>query len=243
MTLRLSTLALLIVVAFSALGNLASARNEKIAAANSVTKPCVDGRTAPTVGFWTWPANTEVNIYLRQPDFSASEVAFVQTAVENWDRALIESGASVRFVFRGLTTKTRMAQDEVTIIRSVVSDKNSRQRAILEAHSRQRDQFIDYALILVDPRVKNPATLTNVIAHELGHSLGLMDCYKCEGQSTAMVLLKRGDESNGIEGPTSCDTTKVSAAYAVLRPRNSAPASSLIVAQNKPQKNSTAGLR
>jgi len=135
-----------------------------------------------------------------------------------------------------------MAQDEVTIIRSVVSDKNSRQRAILEAHSRQRDQFIDYALILVDPSVKNPATLTNVIAHELGHSLGLMDCYKCEGQSTAMVLLKRGDESNGIEGPTSCDTTKVSAAYAGLRPRNSA-APSLVVAENKPQSNSIAGLR
>jgi len=82
MTLRVPTLALLIIVTCLPLSNLASARNNKIAAANSVTKPCVDGRTAPTVGFWTWPANTEVNIYLRQPDFSASDVAFVQTAVE-----------------------------------------------------------------------------------------------------------------------------------------------------------------
>lgn len=244
MTLRVPTLALFIIVAGLPLGNLASASNYKGVAANSFTKPCIDGRTAPTAGFWTWPANTEVNIYLRQPDFSASDVGFVKTAVQNWDDALKQNGSNVRFVFHGLTTKTRMAQGELTIIRKVVSDKQGRQRAVLEAHSRQRDRFIDYALLQVDPEVKNPETLTNVVAHELGHSLGLMDCYKCEGQSTAMGMLKRGDESNGIVGPTSCDTRKVTAVYAGLPPRrNAAVSSSAAVAENKPVEDSTAGVR
>jgi len=43
------------------------------------------------------------------------------------------------------------------------------------------------------------------MAHELGHSLGLMDCYECSRKSTAMGLLKAANEPNGIEGPTPCD--------------------------------------
>lgn len=181
--------------------------------------PCIVGRTAPPIGFWTWPANTRVNIYLREPDFSESDVAAVILAVQNWDASATENGSHVRFTFRGLTRQTRTAHGDMTIIRKTVYDKKRRQRALLEAHSRQRDRFIDYALILVDPSVQNTGMLTNVVAHELGHSLGLLDCYQCRNLSTAMGLLKAGDESNGIEGPTSCDKREVMMAYEGLEPR------------------------
>src|SRR5438094_14220 len=81
--------------------------------------------------------------------------------------------------------------------------------ALLEAHSLRHDQLIDYAFLIVDQRVNKPAVLTNIMAHELGHSLGLMDCYRCAGQTTAMGLMKSATETNGIDGPTECDTLAV----------------------------------
>ena len=89
--------------------------------------------------------------------------------------------------------------------------------ARLEAHSLRSDQLIDWAEILVDPRVKDGKVLTNVVAHEIGHSLGLLDCYHCQSGTTAMGLIKSAEESNGIEGPTSCDRSAVLAAYQQLK--------------------------
>jgi hypothetical protein len=189
-------------------------------AAKARVASCIVGRTAPPIGFWTWPANTRVNIYLREPDFSESDVSAVRLAVENWDASAADTGSNVRFTFHGLTRETRNAQGEMTILRKAVFKKAERHRAQLEAHSRQQDRHIDYALIFVDPSVQNPDLLTNLVAHEIGHSLGLLDCHKCNDRSTAMGLLKAGDESNGIEGPTFCDGLEVMSAYRGLKPRS-----------------------
>jgi hypothetical protein len=104
----------------------------------------------------------------------------------------------------------------MTIIRGPVFEKKVKHLALLEAHSLRSDQLIDYALVIVDLRVKNPDVLTNVMAHEIGHSLGLLDCYACKGNTTAMRLLKAATETNGIEGPTPCDKMAVLAAYREL---------------------------
>jgi len=122
----------------------------------------------------------------------------------------------------------------MTIVRQVVSQKDRSQRALLEAHSSQSDKIIDYALLLVDPAVKHSATLTNLVAHELGHSMGLMDCPKCKGQTTAMGMLKAGSESNGIDGPTSCDQQEVMATFKSQKPRAS---STLALALNHTREN------
>src|SRR5712691_11576474 len=179
--------------------------------------PCVVGRTAAGIGFWTWPANSHVNIYLREPDFSEADVSAISVAVQNWDATFMENGSNVRFYFHGLTRETMTARGDLTIIRGAVYKKKLRHLALLEAHSLRNDQLIDYALIIVDAQVKDREVLTNVMAHELGHSLGLLDCYGCHGRSTAMGLLRSADESNGIEGPTACDKMAVLAAYQELK--------------------------
>ncbi len=217
MYFRILALALLLVTFNLSVNNPQAIANDDLAGRSAGS--CVVGRTAPPTGFWTWPANTRVTIYLREPDFSERDLAAVRVAVENWDATAIETGTNVRFIFVGLTRETRTAQNEMTIIRQAVFNKKQRHRALLEAHSLQQDLFIDYALILVDPSVQNAGLLTNVVAHEIGHSLGLLDCYECNTKSTAMGLLKAGDESNGIEGPTSCDRHEVKAVYLGLRPR------------------------
>src|SRR6266436_5289200 len=185
--------------------------------------PCVAGHTSTSTGFWKWPANSHVNIYLRDPDFSGDYVTAVKIAVENWNAAAVEDGSNVYFDFHGLTIDTKTAQGDLTIVRGDVYDKK-RHLAFLQAHSLLSNQLIDYALVIVDLRIKNPEVLTNVMAHELGHSLGLMDCYECSRKSTAMGLLKTANEPNGIEGPTPCDKVAVLAGYRELgrrvRPAN-----------------------
>lgn len=175
--------------------------------------PCVVGRTEAPIGFWTWPANSHINIYLREPDFSADYLAAVTLAVENWDAAAVENGSNVHFSFRGLTRETTTANGDLTIIRGDVYNSKSKRLAELQAHSLKSNQLIDYAFVVVDGRVKAPEVLTNIVVHELGHSLGLLDCNSCSRKGTAMSLLKAANESNGIEGPTACDKIAVLAAY------------------------------
>lgn len=149
--------------------------------------PCVVGKTAAPVGFWIWPANSQVNIYPREGDFSELDVVAVRVAVRNWDLSAVENGSNVRFTVDGLTRETKTAMGDLTIVRGDVYNKKLRHLALLEAHSLRADQLIDYALIIVDFRVKSREVLTNVTAHELGHSLGLLDASKSTSQSSLAV--------------------------------------------------------
>ena len=185
----------------------------------TIPKPCTVGRTQPAVGFWTWPAGTEVNVYLREPDFSNEFAAAVDRALHTWNATTTENGSQVRFVLRGTTQTVRTARGDMTLIRGDIFNKKQKHLALLEAHSLRGDQLIDYALLIVDQQVNNPAVLTNVMAHELGHSLGLLDCYRCADQTTAMGLMKSATETNGVDGPTECDTLAVRLAYRELSAR------------------------
>lgn len=183
---------------------------------NHPTAPCVIGHTAPAVGFWTWPANTVVTVYVREPDFTLADAAAIKIAIENWDAAS-QNGSNVHFSFQGFTREAKTSRGTLTLIRGDVYDPGSRHMAVLQARSLNDNQLVDYAIVIVDVRVKSAPVLTNITAHEIGHSLGLLDCYECSRNSTAMGLLKSARESNGIEGPTACDSERVEVAYRDLK--------------------------
>ena len=93
--------------------------------AESEPKPCVAGRTAAAVGFWTWPANSEVNLYLRTPDFGEGYAPAVKTAMDNWNVAAAESSANVHFSFKGLTNGAQISQGDLILIRRPVYSKTA----------------------------------------------------------------------------------------------------------------------
>jgi len=198
------------------------------------TDACVTGRSAAPIGFWAWPANTHVNVYLRRPDFSETDAPAVRIAVANWDSMARENGSEVQFEFRGLTLETRTSGADLTIVRGNLYNRKDRHLGMLEAHSLRGDQLIDFALVIVDVTVDNSAVLTNVIAHELGHTLGLFDCYKCKHETTAMGLLNTAHEPNGIQGPTACDNNAVRLAYHELKQHVRPAPQTLAVAKPKP---------
>jgi hypothetical protein len=220
--LKLKLLVLFLIIA-SIFSTHSLAVTTKMAATTAA--PCVIGRTAPASGFWTWPANSDVKVYLRTPDFSEFDLSAVSVAIRNWDGSALENGSNVRFTLAGLTRETKSGTGEMTLVRGEVYNKKLRHLALLEAHRLNEDRIINYAVVAVDRSVKSPEVLTNVVAHEIGHTLGLLDCSDCNDKSTAMGLMKGAGTSNGIQGPTTCDKQSVGGAYRDLLARvGSSPA-------------------
>ncbi|HWQ03699.1 MAG TPA: hypothetical protein VNL38_04390 [Candidatus Nitrosotenuis sp.] len=69
----------------------------------------------------------------------------------------------------------------------------------------------------INTNVTNPATITEVLAHEIGHTVGLAHCSGCAFNSSVMVadrpLPAGSDPWNfliGLPGPSSCDVLAVS---------------------------------
>jgi hypothetical protein len=179
--------------------------------AQKAPKPCVERQTAAPFGYWMWKQDAQVSVYVRASDFKDKELAAIVSAIKVWDEASAPNGSGVRFNYAGTTSSTKTGDNGLTIMRGPTSRKEH--RAEIQAFSKRGDQVIDYAAITIDPSVKGADALTNALAHEIGHSLGLLDCYSCKQESTAMWKLS----SSGTKAPTECDNEQVKEAYRQLK--------------------------
>ena len=180
---------------------------------------CQIGRQAAATGFWTWPANTTVQVYIRSKDFNAKQFSSLLLALDNWNRTSEQSGSGVTFQYRGDILVERSCDNCLSILRSRVFDKTLRHATEIRATSRDETQVISSATIAVDPLLTNAEALLNAVVHELGHNLGLLDCYGCKSKSTVMNQLEALNVPNGMERPTACDVAQVKRAYEQLKAR------------------------
>jgi hypothetical protein len=104
-------------------------------------------------------------------------------------------------------------------MRGSVFDKAKRHATEIKAYSLHHDQIINYASIIVDPVLTNRQALRDAMAHELGHNLGLLDCFTCKPKSTLMNQFKQLNVPNNVSAPTSCDIAQVRLAYQELKVR------------------------
>jgi len=185
--------------------------------AQTQTPPqCKVGVRAPAIGFWTWAPGAHVKVYIRIPDFTSAETPYLLAPLQTWDAGHEQSGSGVRFEYQGTALEPMICVNCLTIQRGRVF---ARTRHTIELHavSLQNTQVINYASIVIDPVVTNLEALTKEVAHELGHSLGLLDCYTCQQRSTVMNQFKTVNAINNMEGPTACDLAQVEAAYRELK--------------------------
>lgn len=64
----------------------------------------------------------------------------------------------------------------------------------------------------IDSRVTNTTALTQVMAHEIGHTLGIGDCTSCPAGTSVMTLApccNYNDTTAGRSAPSSCDNVSV----------------------------------
>jgi hypothetical protein len=104
-------------------------------------------------------------------------------------------------------------------MRGRVYDKSTRHVTQLRTYSVGGDRIMAWAHIVIDVSLTNRDALTNAVAHELGHSFGLLDCYTCKSKTTVMIQFKEINTSNGMTGPTECDVEQVRAAFRELAAR------------------------
>jgi hypothetical protein len=181
---------------------------------------CTIGTQAPAVGFWMWAPNARVQVYVRSADFDSGQLPYLLAALQNWNRASEQTGSGIKFEFQGETVQQTSCENCLTILRDRVFDKTKRHATELRAYSARDNRIITSAIIIIDPVLTNPKALLNAMVHELGHNLGLSDCYTCKRKSTVMNQFDALNVSNDMEAPTSCDVAQVRQAYKDLRVRN-----------------------
>lgn len=175
---------------------------------------CKVGVQAPGNGAWTWPANRRVNVFIVSSDFRPGDIPYLLAPLESWNAISETSGSRVSFAYAGTVTEAQTCEYCLTITREAVFDKKKRHAAEYEAASANDDRLITWAKISVDPRITDPRAVSNVVAHEVGHTFGLLDCFSCKDGSTIMNQLKVMNVSNGMEGPTACDVAQIKQTYA-----------------------------
>lgn len=181
--------------------------------------PCKIGHEAPPIGFWTWATNAHVKVFIVSADFQPAHIPYLLTALDSWTKVSALTGSGVQFEYQGSTEQQHLCENCLTVMRGPVFDKAKRHATELRAFSARGDQIITYATIVIDPRLTNPKALLNAMVHELGHNLGLLDCYTCKRKSTVMNQLAALNVPNGMQEPTSCDVARVKEAYEELKVR------------------------
>ena len=179
--------------------------------------PCRVGQQAAPIGFWTWAANTHVKVYTHESDFNSEQMSYLMSALSKWNDVSDQTGAGVKFEYQGNTSEELHCDKCLTIMRGTVFDKSQRHVTQLNAFSIHHDQLISYAIIVVDRKLTNPKALLKALAHELGHNLGLLDCYTCKQKSTVMNQFKVINKADDMGGPTPCDVAQVREAYRELK--------------------------
>ena len=180
---------------------------------------CKVGSRAAATGFWTWQPDTRVYVYVVKNDFSKEEIDSLTTPILLWDAVSETTESKVRLTYAGTTPRPLECENCLTVLRGNVHHEKARHGGEIRAFGINGTRIIHHASIVIDPRMKTSASLKSVVAHELGHSFGLQDCYGCKDHSTVMIKFGGFSQSNGVEGPTGCDVTQVRKAYIELKKR------------------------
>lgn len=174
---------------------------------------CKVGKVAASVGFWTWAPESKINVYIVESDFTPNELPYLLAPLSSWNSVSEATGSKVKFEYQGLVDRPLYCENCLTIVRGQVFDKSKRHLTELRTYSAARNRIMTWANIVVDPLLTNSKALTNALAHELGHSFGLLDCYSCKQNSTVMIQFKSVNVPNDMDRPSACDVSQVKLAY------------------------------
>lgn len=173
-------------------------------------KQCQPGKTSPEAHGWRWKQGTPVRVYYLKDNFSVGEALALSRAVNNWNEALKEMDSQVSLMIGGERESVAKDNGSVTVMRGI---PRVRER-VGETKFYSMSNGTARLTMIINPVVTDLGALTSLMTHELGHSLGLADCYECKRGTTAMAAFKSNNKGNEVYEPSVCDKYVVAAGYA-----------------------------
>ncbi|MBA2339648.1 MAG: hypothetical protein H0V88_04590 [Pyrinomonadaceae bacterium] len=171
---------------------------------------CRPGKTSPETLGWRWKPGTVVKVYFLKDNFTEAETDALAHAVKNWNDALREINSRVFLVDSGTREEVATSNASITVLRGIPRVK----KRVGETRFYSMSNGVIRLVITINPIVTDLNALTSLMTHELGHSLGLADCYKCRRGTTAMAAFKSHNQGNDVHSPSACDKYVVALGYA-----------------------------
>ena len=172
-------------------------------------KQCQPGKTSPEPHDWRWKPGTTVKVYFLKGSFSSVEVEALSRAVNNWNDALRELNPRVLFQLGGESETVAKEGTSITVMRGVPKGKERVGEIKLHSVSNGRVHLV----VIVSHGVTDLNALTSLMTHELGHTMGLADCYECHRGTTAMAAFRGSNKGNDVYRPSECDKYVVAVGY------------------------------
>ncbi len=173
-------------------------------------RQCKVGKSSTEVTGWRWRAGTLVHVYYLRGSFSETEREALGRAVAGWNTALRATGAGVAFSVVGERDNVAQTNASITVMRGI---PRGRER-VGEIKYYSLSNGVVRMTVTVAPAVTDTDALTSLMTHELGHSLGLADCYECRRGTTAMAAFRSDNRGNDVFQPSECDIFVVASGYA-----------------------------
>lgn len=185
-----------------------------VARANSraftLPKQCKPGKTSTEALGWRWKPNARVNVYYLKSHFNAAEVDALSRAAINWNDALQEIDAGISLTVRGERENIAENTANITVMRGTPRGKDR----VGQVKYYSMSNGVEYMVVIISPEVTDLNALTSLMIHEIGHSVGLADCYGCQRGTTAMAAFKDYNQGTNVYAPSECDKYVVAEGYA-----------------------------
>jgi len=167
---------------------------------------CSNPPTMDRTSAWPQDAIITVNI---DPTFSSTQRQAIITALNNWQNANANTGNCSGVTFNTPTYDSESLVGSKTLQVTRVTPPNGGQGETIgiSTNGTRRN-----AIIRIHPQVTNTTALTQVMAHELGHTFALNDCLNCSPGTSVMTLppcCNYNNTSAGRTSPSSCDNVSV----------------------------------
>src|SRR6266850_2480086 len=174
---------------------------------------CTTNRTAPPVGEYHWPADTEVKVYFVRSMFNPEQTTVLLEAMKTWNIVGADNGSGVRFAYAGEADGRMSCRSCLTVTRRDVFARDKRHYAFFHPMKQEEGRLLVSAWIDLDFGITDPKALQGFMAHEMGHGLGLWDCPSCKKKRSLMNSFPGINKNNGLVAPSSCDVATMRTVY------------------------------
>lgn len=175
---------------------------------NLLAQNCTSANSPPMLDHG-WSKGRTISVYI-DSNYTPAQYNAIAVAFNNWNSANGTNGnnSQITYVF----TSSQGSADFTVISTTPTAHPEFR------AETRMPIDSLDHTIradTKIAPTETDPAVLTEIMAHEIGHPQGLDDCYSC---STSDSLMSHGAlPGNNLVGrptsPTPCDNKNVQTNY------------------------------